>query len=199
MMFFSLAWTFWDPKYLSLRRAQLRGQQIRLKGRNRYIVGAARDMIRESSLFFRQRLQATAWILRLINACLLASSQQPFWSGLPQLDTESRYTQAYFAVALTAELVVSITKVISCHCRLTCARRFCRFHYSVCESKHPHKSDCSTPHRLRAVSPSLPLVIAHLHLCRCPMPISWPRSLYRASQCSLQIRQHTTRSSAHPL
>jgi hypothetical protein len=55
MMLFSLAWTFWDPKYLSLRRAQLRGQQIRLKGRNRYIVGAARDMIREYSLLFFAR------------------------------------------------------------------------------------------------------------------------------------------------
>ena len=44
----SLLWTAWDPTYSSLRKAKLRGRQVRIQGKSTYNVSQV--VVRESEL-----------------------------------------------------------------------------------------------------------------------------------------------------
>ncbi|KAF8898910.1 Ima1 N-terminal domain-containing protein [Infundibulicybe gibba] len=88
----SLLWTVWDPTYASARRSQLQGRDVRVKGKQEYIV-----------------LQLSAWFSRLITATLLSTSW--FYTHLDYFhfqDAKSPKSRLYFFTLSVLELIILI-------------------------------------------------------------------------------------------
>ncbi|TRM60179.1 Ima1 N-terminal domain-containing protein [Schizophyllum amplum] len=93
LVFVSIWYTAWDPTYASFRRAQVQGQEVKLRGRRTHIS-----------------LQLLAWLSRLITSCLIALARvKPQHDHLHLLD-HPNWSQSiiYFRVLAAIELSVLV-------------------------------------------------------------------------------------------
>ncbi|KAL1738002.1 hypothetical protein HDZ31DRAFT_12655, partial [Schizophyllum fasciatum] len=93
LVLLSIWYTAWDPTYASLRRAQVQGQEVRLRGRRTHIC-----------------LQLFAWASRLSTSCLLALVRfKPQRDYLHLLDhPQWLHSLIFFRVLAAIELTVLI-------------------------------------------------------------------------------------------
>ncbi|KAL1762324.1 Ima1 N-terminal domain-containing protein [Schizophyllum commune] len=93
LVLLSIWYTAWDPTYASLRRAQVQGQEVRLRGRGTHIA-----------------LQLFAWFSRLLSSCLLAVVYfKPQRDYLHLLDhPQWSHSLIYFRVLAAIEFTVLI-------------------------------------------------------------------------------------------
>ncbi|KAH9969091.1 Ima1 N-terminal domain-containing protein [Russula dissimulans] len=89
----SLFWTAWLPTYAHLRRAELQGRKVRVRGRERY-----------------NTLQAAAWAGRVFTVSLIALSRSRPSMDFVSLRSRpaSTSSRVYFSFALCFEALVSI-------------------------------------------------------------------------------------------
>ncbi|KAG1828324.1 Ima1 N-terminal domain-containing protein [Suillus variegatus] len=94
----SLFWTAWDPTYYSFRKARIQGRDLRVRGKNHYII-----------------LQMTAWFSRLLSSILLSlslHSPSRDYLHLSRYPDSSR-THYYCLISLIAEILISATSFVA--------------------------------------------------------------------------------------
>ncbi|KAH8119948.1 Ima1 N-terminal domain-containing protein [Phellopilus nigrolimitatus] len=95
----SLTWTFWDPTYSLRQRSDVQGRQVRVEGRQKYII-----------------VQCHAWISRLVTSTLLLSAWlRPEWDFLHirEMDHTDSRRKTFFAASLALEIIVLLLSYIS--------------------------------------------------------------------------------------
>ncbi|KAI0068293.1 hypothetical protein BV25DRAFT_557601 [Artomyces pyxidatus] len=90
-MILSVLWTAWHPTHASLRRAEVQGRKVRVRGEKKYV-----------------RLQFVVWMCRFVAASLIALSwYNPSMDYLSfQDEPSSRNSRVYFALSSLVELYV---------------------------------------------------------------------------------------------
>ncbi|KIY45770.1 hypothetical protein FISHEDRAFT_66817 [Fistulina hepatica ATCC 64428] len=92
-IFVSLLWTAWDPTYEILRRAQIQGRNLRIRGKQKYII-----------------FQLSAWLSRLVTSILFALATwdaDASYIGFTAFDGSQR-SHVYFYVSLAIELLAFV-------------------------------------------------------------------------------------------
>ncbi|KAH7929338.1 hypothetical protein BV22DRAFT_1081109, partial [Leucogyrophana mollusca] len=99
---FSLLWTAWDPTYHSFRKARIQGRDLRVQGKNHYII-----------------LQMTAWLSRLLTSVLLALPQySSSWDylNIAHFPASSK-SRIYCSISLIFEISVVVASFTVLHLR----------------------------------------------------------------------------------
>ncbi|KAF8641143.1 hypothetical protein AX17_000785 [Amanita inopinata Kibby_2008] len=103
----SLLWTAWDPTYLSFKKAQLQGRDVRVRGKQLYIC-----------------LQMTVWSLRLATSIMLAiKCYRPDFDVLHLHDPNSQRARIYSTFVLAIECFVLASSLSVLHLQLPPAIR----------------------------------------------------------------------------
>ena len=98
----SLFWTAWDPTYMTIQGGAAQGREVRVHGKQNYIVGTS--LINQPPYTYAtQALQMSAWLSRLLISLVLAFGHRSAFL--------TRYVAAhpriYLSLSFLIELAVS--------------------------------------------------------------------------------------------
>jgi hypothetical protein len=110
----SILWTVWDPTYSVYQKSQLQGRDVRVRGKNLYIVShIRRPHQRPIGFICLQIVQMVAWFSRVATSILITLPQfRPHadYLHLSDIPLSSR-SHTYFSALLTLELLVSLSRI----------------------------------------------------------------------------------------
>lgn len=100
----SLLWAVWDPTYITLQKGVVQGRDVRVHGKQKYIVRQTlyNDSVETDAI---QILQMSAWISRLLISLVLAFGHRSAFIT----DYVAPYPRIYLSLSLLIEIAVSLS------------------------------------------------------------------------------------------